>query len=236
MSPCVALFYAPGLPAWTTVVQQATVDWWLIPPAFFVGWLIALLFRRRSAASRGRNDHVTPVIPAYRSALPSFRGELNRVRRYDRSLALIVLQLDEDLALGPSPVPDGMSARDAASAGQNRTIMRVMFWNVGYALRDLLRESDLAACDVSRMRYVVLLPEADQQEGLTMAERLAGQILEHLDVPLRTGVAAYRVDGLTVDDLVECATGKCEQVVVDYAQRPRLRSRGAILRVADPSS
>lgn len=236
MSPCVALFYAPELPAWTTAVQQAAVDWWLIPPAFFVGWLIALLFQRRAAAGGGNDDQVTPVMPAYRSALPSFRGELNRVRRYDRSLALIVLKLDEDLVLGPSPVPDGVSAGDTTSTSQKRAIMRIMFWNVGYVLRDLLRESDLAACDVSRMRYVVLLPEADQQEGLTMAERLAGQILEHLDVPLRTGVAAYRLDGLTVEDLVECATGKSEQVVVDYAQRPRLRSRTAILRVADPSS
>jgi hypothetical protein len=237
MSISAAMFFSSGFEAWMTTVREAALDWWLIPPALFVGWIIALLLQRSTTANDDKTSHATPVIPPYKSVLPRFQSELNRVRRYDRSLALIVLKLAEAHALGPLHGSEGTSLGEAAaSAAQRRAILRVMFWNVGYALRDLLRESDLPTCDISEMRYVVLLPEADQQEAMKMAERLARQVLEHVDVPIRTGVAAYRVDGLTIDDLVLSATAKCEELVVDYPQRHRAGPRAAILRVADPGS
>jgi len=89
---------------------------------------------------------------------------------------------------------------------------QVMFWNVGYVLKDLLRENDVAACDLPEQRYVVVLPEAGEEDALSAATRLGERLFDATGVHVRQGVAVYRQHGLTIEHLVESAAARSDRV------------------------
>jgi hypothetical protein len=208
---------------------------WVVPVATFaLGLAVARRPRGRRAEDGPQSSQ--PVIPSYRAVHATFTSELDRVRRYDRALSILVLKL-EDLRTAEGSMGllgNNGAAPDAERESLLRATRHVMFWNVGYALVDLLRETDLAACDVSNRRYVVLLPEAGEELANLAAQRIEQRIQEAIGVSVRKGVAVYRSDGLTIGDLVRSATAKCDRTAAARPAPRGLRSRSRFPRVPDP--
>lgn len=243
-------------------------SWGVCFASFGMGLFVSYWWHRRPTYSL--ETHGQPVIPSYREALSAFTRELERVRRFDRPLAVAVFKL-EDLrtpentielvssnnpAASDSPVSaDGnrpnsngstngstnVRANATFPADDHESILRatrhIMFWNIGYALRDLLRESDVAACDISNQRYIILLPESGEENALLAASRIEERIQESIGVRVRKGIAVFRSEGLTIADLVESATAKCDR---SPATRPVVRTARPRIprlpRLVDPRS
>ena len=197
--------------------------------AFGLGWTVSRFSRSR--AGQVRPVACQPAIPGYRAAQAAFTRELDSVRRYGRPMAVLVLKLEEPR------LPEGsadavLSNGDAPPADVDaivRAAREVMFWNIGYALADLMRGTDIAACDAVNRRYVVVLPQAGDDRASLAAARLEQGLAASVGVNVRIGVSAYQVDGLTVDDLVRVATEKCDRGAT-------VRSAPQVLRIVRASS
>jgi diguanylate cyclase (GGDEF)-like protein len=89
-----------------------------------------------------------------------FQKEFERARRYQRDLALLLLDIDDFKVV----------AETYGRGWSDRVLQKV----AGH-LRDNLRESDLAG-KYGEAEFVVLLPETDLEESLRTAERLCRTI------------------------------------------------------------
>ncbi len=209
--------------------------WFLPILTFLFGLAVARRPRDRRAEDSPHDSH--PVIPSYRAAHASFTRELDRVRRYNHALAIVVLKL-EDLRTVEGSM--GLLGHNGSAPDPGRDSLlgatrQVMFWNVGYTLVDLLRETDLAACDVSNGRYVLLLPEAGEELANLAAQRIEERIHDAVGISVRKGVAVYRSDGLTIGDLVRAATATCDRTeAARPAAKGRLSVRSRFARVSHP--
>ena len=219
----------PTLAAGLVFRPDVWTTWGIPLAAFAAGWGLSRLIRPQAPAECPTDGQ--PVIPSYRAVHDAFARELDRVRRYDRALAVLVLKL-EDLRTAEGSM-DLLPSNGSAPSGEQEALLRatrhVMFWNVGYALRDILRDSDVAACDVPNRRYVVLLPESGEDLANLAAQRIEQRIHEAIGVHVRKGIAVYRSDGLTVGDLVQAATSACDRAAASRPEVPRT-ARGLRLR------
>jgi len=233
-------------------------SWGVCFASFGMGLFVSYWWRRRPGFDLETHGH--PVIPSYREALGAFTKELERVRRFDRPLAVAVMKLEDprspestiELVASGANGSNGngngstsgstiVSTNGNASLDDREAILRatrhILFWNIGYALRDLLRESDVAACDISNQRYIVLLPESGEENASLAATRIEERIAESIGVRVRKGIAVFRSEGLTIADLVESASAKCDRSPVS---RPVVRSARARIpqlpRLVDPRS
>jgi hypothetical protein len=185
---------------------------WLIPVSMFVMGATLPRLRRRRAPRAEEEALALGGIPTYRSAGPVFRRELERVRRYERSLAIVVAKLD-----------DGHVKHSLATAASEQSDLvvaagrQVLFAHVGQILRDLLRELDVVTCDLANRRYVILLPELGRSEADSAVRRLEGLIVEATGARIRAGVAEFGTDGLLIEDLVNVAAMRCDQPRLELA-------------------
>ena len=237
------MFDIQALPNWSHG-DVATVAGLLFATAFGLGWATSRLFRRRPAAEFPPQ---AAILPSYRATLTVMSRELNRVRRYDRSLALLVLkpqdaaEIEGTLGLVESSADgNGSNGKGDASHADRERLLRaadqVAFWNLGYVLQDLVRESDVAACDATNRRYVVLLPDAGDDLANLAGQRIQERLAEALGLPLRTGAAVYRTDGLTIEDLVQIADARCDRGGVSRPAVLTQDRRARFRRIADSRS
>ena len=191
-------------------------DAWVVASSFLAGLLIGGISLLRQSARYGSREPSRPVVPPFREQLPLFMSEVDRARRYERALAVLVLKLEDPdtvgAALGLVDKQSGHGLVSERARALVQSARQVMFWNVGYVLKDLLRENDVAACDVPAHRYVVLLPEAAEEEALRAATRLGERLFDATGVHVRQGVAVYRQHGLTMEHLVESATAMSDRM------------------------
>lgn len=164
----------------------------------------ALLLRRRGSSAAGEQPAVTGV-HLYRRSQPQFRRELARVRRYGRTLAILVLRTE--------PHPPRTARTDCFSASNDtatrRVLDRLLASSIGAVLGDCLRDSDIATYDAAGDQYVVLLAESGRSQAEQAARRLWSLIEERTGARVRAGIAAFPADGLVLEDLVSEAEADC---------------------------
>ncbi|HMB71860.1 MAG TPA: hypothetical protein VKU85_21295 [bacterium] len=211
--------------------------WWIGALAFAAGTVVTILVLRRGLGAREYGVDVTPVVPSLRARMPALHSEVDRARRYERSLSVVVIQLDDATTLGASlglvDPESGAGIANEQARAMIQAARHVMFWNVGYVLNDLLRENDVAACDLPERRYVILLPEAEEQEARQTAQRLEKRILEGAGVHVRPGVAVYREHGLTIEHLLESAAAMSDRMAKGTMRPFRERRASKIHRIPD---
>jgi diguanylate cyclase (GGDEF)-like protein len=110
-----------------------------------------------------------------RSFVQHLDAEVNRSRRYDRPLALVIFDLDELKTVNDTR---GHAAGDEALQG------------VGDSLRATIRGGD-NAFRIGGDEFAVLLPEATEQEAVAVAQRIA----DELQLAASFGVAVCSADG-----------------------------------------
>ncbi len=129
----------------------------------------------------------------YRHFRESLEREIARGKRWKRSLAIVMIDIDNFKKYNDT---FGHQQGDLAL----RTVTRI--------LQEGARASDIVA-RYGGEELIVILPETDGQGGLVIAEKLRRGVEEHdfpnARVTVSSGVASYPADGQTPDELVAAA-------------------------------
>lgn len=132
--------------------------------------------------------------------------ELERARRYERSLSIVVLWTtplgDEDAVQrrgngigreGPEGPPQVVSLLAASG------------------LREILRESDILCFKPIANRFVLALAESDTESANGALERIRSLFHDRLRLEVCAGTSRFPEDGLTLESLIAEATARAER-------------------------
>jgi GGDEF domain-containing protein len=148
-------------------------------------------------------------IPTYRSVLNELSNELARARRTQRALSIVVLTLDTNTDFSAVT-----SIRERNGNGSNRNggfhvrqvpVMALVFPQIAYILRNTVRKSDIVACGPAPNEFVVALAETGKAGAAPFVDRFHELMLSSGLMPLRSAIAEFPPDGLTIEDLVSSA-------------------------------
>lgn len=126
------------------------------------------------------------------AARDRINAELNRSRRYNRPLSVLVLAFDEE----DEHKKDFLVQRDI--------LRRFTFAKAGQILADYARATDLILDDKAE-RFIIVCPETDYQAVSMLVDRVRSGVKENLNTLLKWGTASFPNEALTFDDLVETA-------------------------------
>jgi diguanylate cyclase (GGDEF)-like protein len=121
-------------------------------------------------------------------------GELERARRYDRPLAVVMADIDDFKAVNDYY---GHSTGDAVLRG------------MGEAFRRQIREVDIA-CRVGGEEFGIIMPETDAEGAIQAAERIRLAVVDQPmsgvgQVTVSLGVSVFPHDAQSAKDIVEAA-------------------------------
>lgn len=133
-------------------------------------------------------------IPTFRHVHVQIEAEIRRARRYERPLTLGVISMETGSA--------SERLRQASHDGLHTSLDWLL---MGLLLREEVRETDLVSYAAAQDLYAVLMLETREDEAALAMERLGHMAAARLGCRVRTGVAEFPRDGLTVDDLFERA-------------------------------
>ncbi|MDH3690682.1 MAG: hypothetical protein OEU36_14635 [Gammaproteobacteria bacterium] len=170
------------------------------------GALLLLSLLRHQYGNREHNrsavnlKSMAQAVPSYRSKLPQLTKELSRARRLERPMTL--------LAIRPMSALLGIASEEETKDGHDTQSYRldpIDFLYCGCALRDALREIDIAAYDGAHNQFVVALPESTKKQAVLAVNRLNDIIGDRIASQLYVGIAEFPEDGLTIEDLIKRA-------------------------------
>jgi len=187
--------------------MYAPLLWALAAVTLGAALLLFWLWRRRKAVAAAKKSlygswHAK--IPRYRRSMHRLTAELERARRYHRTLTVTVLMVDFEQHQQKKHNLIGV-------AGNLEIASQFFFSLVSSLLRENVRGSDLVTYDVTNDFYVLLFPEATGAATEKTLRRLQQVVMERSKVMLRYGVAEYPKEGLIIPDLVSHALAKSRQ-------------------------
>ena len=128
-------------------------------------------------------------------------AELTRSRRYQRSLSLLIVELDRKISEDTAKPFEGL---------QNDLLQRFAAARVGQIIGERARETDLLLRD-RRGRFLLLCPETDDANSVLFGERIRRAVSDQVGAGVRWGFASFPNDALTFDELIEFAENRLEQ-------------------------
>lgn len=154
-------------------------------------------------------------MPVYREMMPLIATELQRSRRYEHPLAVLVLSPDG------RPEANG-NGRAISHAGGSLDSAYLAFFLLGALLRDASRESDIVTYAAEHHLYVAFLSESDEVAARHAARRFGEAFFNRTSLRLRVGLAQFPADGLTLEDLFEEARAawRLRPLADDESQAP----------------
>ena len=136
------------------------------------------------------------AVPTFRQVLPQLSAELRRARRFEHPLTALVIG-----AARPRSERHRLRTTLFPSAEQGVATFSLL----GSFLRNQLRETDCLTAAPELLAYAVFLTETDGTGARQLARRLQEGFERCAGVALTWGSAVFPVDGLTLDDLFDCA-------------------------------
>ena len=127
--------------------------------------------------------------------------ELNRSRRYQRPLSLLLIEVDPE---------HQRSNGEVLKTIQIDIVNRFTSARVGQIIDERIRQTDLVLRD-KRWRFVILCPETDLAAGLLLARRIVEAVQEKTGLAILWGMAAFPEEALTFDDLLRKARQRLTQ-------------------------
>jgi hypothetical protein len=178
-------------------------------PLRYLTDLARRLRREEGTASRTEALFAASLdLPPLRRAMPELARELDRARRYQRPLAVVVLGLDADPPPPTALVKKDNGSNGNGSVGDGHSLLqaaKVLSLILGSLLRQVMRESDLITYSAVDDRYLILLTESKSGEAREAVRRLDGLFFQKTLAHLRAGIAEFPGDGLILEDLIEKA-------------------------------
>lgn len=166
----------------------------------------------------------------YPYALQTLKNEIVRSQRYNRSLCVLLLQVDE-----PSEW----------TRAENDATKRAAYQQIAELLRGSLRTIDVSFFNSTK--FGAILPETDTAGARLVAERLLERLANKMRLAAHIGVAHFPSDGVTEEELMRDAQAALqlavttEQPLVFYVQlrhaaRPAPPTQPLELKVTAPSA
>jgi predicted signal transduction protein with EAL and GGDEF domain len=161
-----------------------------------------VLARKRKNAMLALLTALTTVIPSQHRSFRQLKRELERARRYQRPLSLVVVNLED---LGPQQAASSAGSNEGSASRQTEQNVLIVSAIVGRLVRDTLREGDLLAYNAAHNRYIVALPETNKAHALLLAARLQALVWERAGLRPTVAVTEFPTDGLTTEELLNRA-------------------------------
>lgn len=176
--------------------------WPSLPPA-----MKGFLGRRGSDRAAERVASLTTralAVPDFREAEPEIKAELERARRYEHPMAIVML------SSVPDPRNDRPEERDGTGDPDGSIILETRIPHLASLLMativtEMLRQSDRVSYIASDDRFVLALPETDRESALLAVRRIHPVLRSRIGVRIRYGAAAFPADGLTLAELLDLA-------------------------------
>ncbi|MDZ7287084.1 MAG: hypothetical protein ONB48_15665 [candidate division KSB1 bacterium] len=192
----------------------AIFDPWLlvIVLACLTSFLLGLLWQRhRSGVKAARSSQASwqrTLLP-YGKSLTRMVAELERARRYHRTLTLTVLVVDYE---------GGKLRRRGFSTllGDTGLASQLLLSLISSLLRENMRSSDIVTYNVTEDRYLILSPESSLASAEQAVARLLHLISNRTKITLRFGIAEFPADGLILSDLVARAHARSQRKAADH--------------------
>lgn len=134
-------------------------------------------------------------VPSVDDAERAIEVELARTRRFERPLAVAVLEV---------AAVDGHPHIGPTGTGRSRSLRarRVLLADLASATSEELRRTDMLMRDASGRMLVLISPETDLDGMSTLIERAFRRFYQQTEVTTAAGVAHFPADGLTFDALL----------------------------------
>jgi GGDEF domain-containing protein len=198
-----------------TTFDFATVTTNLLGLAYMFASFFGLLFfamaffswgNRKKKDDRAANSQRTlqSSIPSYQSTLPYMTFELTRARRYNHTLSVLIMGLEQ-------AQKDELVAKNKGRSkqwGNEQLASKFLFSLIGSIIRESLRDSDILSYEVVNDRFIILLTDTDEKKARNAVERLNDLVQEQIQTRLKAGVAEFPSKGLTIEDLLKYAQTK----------------------------
>jgi hypothetical protein len=131
-------------------------------------------------------------------------GEFTRARRYEQTLTIVVVSA--------APRHEAANGKAADSNGNGARGPDVLPLLAAVGLREALRESDVVCYRPMEGRFVLGLPQSDDDEARKAMARVGELFYRRLHIELMAGAASFPDDGLTLEDLEHKALERAEGV------------------------
>lgn len=136
-------------------------------------------------------------------ASDEIQTELQRSRRYQRALTVLVVEPDsKTLSSRLMPSIDEI---------QHNLAKRYALGKVSEALSANARRPDLLVRDEHSERFFLICPETTRASSETLIQRMRTSVRADLGISLAVGVASFPEDALTIEDLLNQATQRLSQ-------------------------
>jgi len=170
--------------------------------------LLAVLWTIRASTRKAITSvsDVSPLVDAMEmESIIEF--ELQRARRLDYPVSLIVLRIAKDQPAHPPPAKVialfGDTARGTPATSEEEAALSIARRSRAELAR--LRSTDNVLFDQEQQRFVMALVGTSKQHAERIAARIGVSIEENLRCPSHFGCAAFPEDGLFADDLLKHA-------------------------------
>jgi hypothetical protein len=152
--------------------------------------------------ARAARADLPAVLSTMAEAVDSLSAELDRARRYNHSLSIVVLSA--------SPITEFVeqqrgSGNAIEGAALETSLPQVVSLLAAGVLRDVVRKSDIVCYWPSENRFVLALAESDVHSGRKALRRIEELFRTRLRLSVHAGLARFPDDGLTLDALVSRA-------------------------------
>lgn len=166
------------------------------------------------------------AIPVFRHSLPQLRKEIARVRRYQHSLSVIVVQPKSSALVkreknGHVKTDKKAIKNGKHSNGELTRISQIEFMLCGPIFRDALREVDRTTYDGANNRFILILPESTKIQAVQTVNRLKRIMGDKLFDKLQIGLSEFPKDGLIIEDLVGRAMPAAGQKISVETEPPK---------------
>jgi len=133
-------------------------------------------------------------------AAEEIKTELLRSRRYQRALAVLVLEPDA------ISIDNGMVA--TVEEIQNNLARRYAMGKISEVISATARRPDLVIKQEQTDRFVILCPETSAASSDILRQRIQNAVKTNLGVSMSVGVASFPDDALTFEELLHKASSK----------------------------
>jgi len=152
--------------------------------------------------SRAARGDLPSVLSTMAEGVDRLSAELDRARRYNHSLSVVVLSA--------SPITEFVERQNGTGnaiegAALETSLPQVVSLLAAGVLRDVVRKSDIVCYWPSENRFVLALAESDVHSGRKALRRIEELFRTRLRLSVHAGLARFPDDGLTLDALVSKA-------------------------------
>ena len=145
------------------------------------------------------------AIPVHGRSISYLSEELERARRYQRTLTVAVARVQN--GTGRAGKSNGIGNRASAPGVFSSAL--VTYSVLACIVRRMLRANDAISYDLTLNGCVLLLVEIDRTRAIRCLERIQKLIHDRAELELSIGIAEYPADGYTLEELIKTAENSC---------------------------